>query len=129
MLIWLRQGTLHAAIHVHFCMQDIEAALEVEDAALSLIYRTVGRQIPRLELEERMLKMLQDKLKEEIDQFGDDAEEEEEKVDDDEKEAVEEEEESPKKRRVPRSTTTKKPRGNSKKQPKKQPTTRARTKK
>lgn len=47
-------------------MQDIDAALDVEEAALSQIHRTVAKQIARLELEERMLKMLQDRLTEEV---------------------------------------------------------------
>ena len=43
-------------------MQHIEAALDVEEASLSQIHRTVGKQISRLQLEERMLKMLQERL-------------------------------------------------------------------
>ena len=50
---------------MHFS-QDIEAALDIEEAALSQMHRTVAKQVTRLELEERMLKLLQDRLKEEV---------------------------------------------------------------
>jgi len=46
-------------------VQHIEAALDVEEASLSQIHRTVGKQISRLQLEERMLRMLHDRLLEE----------------------------------------------------------------
>jgi hypothetical protein len=46
-------------------LQHIEAALDVEEASLSQIHRTVGKQISRLQLEERMLKILHERLVEE----------------------------------------------------------------
>jgi hypothetical protein len=51
-------------------LQHIEAALDVEEASLSQIHRTVGKQISRLQLEERMLKMLQERLLNEAEQTG-----------------------------------------------------------
>jgi hypothetical protein len=49
-------------------LQHIEAALDVEEAALSQIHRTIGKQLSRLKLEERMLIMLQEKLRAEAGQ-------------------------------------------------------------
>ncbi|KAL4520573.1 hypothetical protein Ndes2526B_g05169 [Nannochloris sp. 'desiccata'] len=50
--------------------KHIEAALDVEEASLSQIHRTVGKQISRLQLEERMLKLLHERLLEEAGQAG-----------------------------------------------------------
>lgn len=51
-------------------LQNIYAALNVEDAALTNMYRTVGRQLTRLEVEEQMLRMLLKRLEQ---AGGDDA--------------------------------------------------------